>query len=76
MLFLRQKDEEFFFIQYTSRFKWEGWMYLKKNYCCISEHRTFLEVAHTHQSSFVFAITTYTAGTLGLPPSPYSGEPS
>ncbi|XP_045123089.1 uncharacterized protein LOC123511349 isoform X4 [Portunus trituberculatus] len=36
------------------------------------EHRTFLEVAHAHQSSFVFAITTYTAGTLGLPPSPYS----
>ncbi|XP_063868800.1 thioredoxin domain-containing protein 16-like isoform X3 [Scylla paramamosain] len=38
------------------------------------EHRTFLEVAHAHQSSFVFAITTYTAGTLGLPPSPHSEE--
>ncbi|XP_050735887.1 thioredoxin domain-containing protein 16-like isoform X2 [Eriocheir sinensis] len=37
------------------------------------EHRTFLEVAHAHQSSFVFAITTYTAGTLGLPP-PHAEE--
>ncbi|XP_071545502.1 thioredoxin domain-containing protein 16-like [Panulirus ornatus] len=30
------------------------------------EHRMFLEVAYAHQDSFVFAITTYTAGTLGL----------
>nr|XP_045593973.1 uncharacterized protein LOC123755401 [Procambarus clarkii] len=30
------------------------------------EHRMFLEVAYAHQDKFVFAITTYTAGTLGL----------
>ncbi|XP_064112969.1 thioredoxin domain-containing protein 16-like isoform X2 [Macrobrachium nipponense] len=30
------------------------------------EHRMFLEIAHAYQDSYVFAITTYTAGTLGL----------
>ncbi|XP_069957053.1 uncharacterized protein [Cherax quadricarinatus] len=30
------------------------------------EHRMFLEVAHAHQDKFVFAITTYAAGTFGL----------
>ncbi|XP_042218634.1 thioredoxin domain-containing protein 16-like [Homarus americanus] len=37
------------------------------------EHRMFLEMAYAHQDIFVFAITTYTAGTLGLS-NPHSSE--
>ncbi|ROT66424.1 putative thioredoxin domain-containing protein 16-like isoform X1 [Penaeus vannamei] len=32
------------------------------------EHRMFLETAHAYQDQYMFAITTYTAGTLGLSP--------
>ncbi|CAL4171342.1 unnamed protein product, partial [Meganyctiphanes norvegica] len=30
------------------------------------EHRIFLEIAYAYQDKYVFALTTYTAGTLGL----------